>query len=161
MAEIRDINAPEHKAHICNAILRALPSWFGIEASIIEYGKDTQAMPFWAAFEGDVPVGFLALKEHNAYTSEIYVMGVLKEYHRRGIGRELVACCEGFCRGKGVEYLTVKTLDASRESLGYAKTRQFYFSAGFRPLEVFPLHWDQSNPCLFMGKYLGGVLNCV
>ena len=91
---------------------------------------------------------------HTPYASEICVMGILKQYHRLGIGRKLVETCEAFCHENNTEYLTVKTLDGSRESQSYAKTRQFYMSMGFRPLEVFPLHWDAANPCLFLAKYL-------
>ncbi len=154
MFDVRQVECPECKAHICNQILRSLPNWFGIETAIVAYVKDTQRMPFWAAFIGEAPVGFVALKEHNAYTSEVCVMGVSEEYHRHGIGRELIKRCELFAIDKGIEFLTVKTLDASRESRSYAKTRKFYLSLGFRPLEVFPLLWDENNPCLFMVKYL-------
>jgi len=48
----------------------------------------------------------------------------------------------------------VKTLDESAPDAFYAKTRQFYLRAGFKPLEVFPLHWNKENPCLFMAKPL-------
>ena len=40
------------------------------------------------------------------------------------------------------------------ESKSYKKTRLFYQSVGFKPLEVFPMHWDKDNPCLFMAKSL-------
>ena len=53
-----------------------------------------------------------------------------------------------------MEYLTVKTLDESRECSSYEKTRLFYLKAGFKPLEVFPMLWDEYNPCLFMAKYI-------
>ena len=35
------------------------------------------------------------------------------------------------------------------------ETREFYLSMGFAPLEIFPLFWNEENPCLFMAKYLG------
>ena len=111
-------------------------------------------MPFWVAYDGESPVGFIALKVHNAYTAEICVMGILRDYHRQGIGKKLIACCEEFCRESNFEYLTVKTLDGSAQSKSYEKTRQFYTAIGFRALEVFPLYWDKDNPCLFMAKYL-------
>ena len=79
-------------------------------------------------------------------------MGVLVEYHRKGIGRNLVAACEKLCREKKQEYLTVKTLAESRESKSYEKTRQFYLSLGFKPIEIFPTLWDEDNPCLLMVK---------
>ena len=154
MIKINEIVIPEEKSAICNSVLRALPSWFGIETAIVDYVKEVQTMPFYAAFDGVEPVGFVAIKIHNPYTSEIYVMGVLKEYHRKGIGRKLVALCEQYCKDNNMEYLTVKTLDESRESKSYEKTRLFYLSVGFRPLEVFPLLWDEDNPCLFMAKHI-------
>lgn len=154
MFDIKQIDAPEQKAAICNTILRALPSWFGAEASIVDYVEKTQSMPFWAAFDKEKPLGFVALKVHNSYTAEVCVMGILAHYHRNGIGKQLVQCCESFCAGQHIEYLTVKTLDSSVPSDSYAKTRQFYLALGFRPLEVFPLYWDKDNPCLLMVKYL-------
>ena len=154
MFEIKQIDTPEQKADICNVILRALPNWFGVEASIISYVDETQYMPFWAAFDGAAPIGFVALKLQTPYAAELCVMGILKEYHRNGIGKKLVECCEFFCANHSTEYLTVKTLDESAPSKSYAKTRQFYLAMGFRPLEVFPLHWNKENPCLFMAKNL-------
>jgi len=151
---IRQVEAPEKKARICNDVLRALPSWFGVEASIVDYVEKTQGMPFWAAFDGDAPVGFVALKAHTPYAAEVCVMGVLRAYHRQGIGKALIKCCEAHCIERTMAYLTVKTLDESGESESYDKTRRFYMAMGFRPLEVFPLYWDADNPCLLMAKHL-------
>ena len=152
--EIKEIHDKELKSEICNDILRALPSWFGVEASIVDYTQSVRDMPFYAAFVGETPVGFAAIKEHNEFTAEVCVMGVLTEYHRQGIGRELIHLCEDYCAATKREFLTVKTLDESRASKSYEKTRLFYLGMGFRPLEVFPLLWDENNPCLFMAKYL-------
>ena len=109
-------------------------------------------MPFYAAFDNGKPIGLVAMKIHNPHTAEINVMGVIKEQHRQGIGKKLILRCEEYCRNNGIEFLTVKTLDESRESKSYEKTRLFYRSVGFTPLEVFPLFWDKDNPCLFMAK---------
>ena len=143
------------KSDICNKILRALPDWFGVEASIVDYVGQVRSMPFYAAFDGASPVGFVAVKVHNAFTAEVCVMGILREYHRHGIGGKLIERCRAYCMENGQEFLTVKTLDASAESESYKKTKLFYEAMGFRPLEVFPLHWDKDNPCLFMAKSVG------
>jgi len=155
--KIREIISPDERGAICNKILRSLPDWFGIEASIVDYAEDTRSMPFYAAFAGDETdaVGFLAIKEHNEHTAEICVMGILSEYHRTGIGRELTERAVRRCAAAGKTFLTVKTLDESANSDDYARTRKFYYAMGFIPLEVFPLLWDESNPCLFLAKYLG------
>jgi hypothetical protein len=63
--------------------------------------------------------------------------------------------CEEYCRKHGHEYLTVKTVDESAGYESYAKTRRFYLGVGFVPLEVFPLLWDEANPCLMMIKRVG------
>ena len=154
MVEIREIDNPDEKSAICNDTLRALQKWFGIENSIVDYVGQVKSMPFAAAFADNKAAGFAALKVHNPFTSEVCVMGVLEEYHRRGIGKMLIDFCESYCKRSETEFLTVKTLDESRESKSYEKTRLFYLSMGFRPLEVFPLLWDESNPCLFLAKHL-------
>ena len=150
--ELKEIEETEKKSEICNAILRALPSWFGNEPAIVDYTNQVRDMPFLAAFVDSSSVGFMAVKEHNQYTAEICVMGILSDYHRQGIGRKLIRWCEEYCEATGKEFLTVKTLDESRASKSYDKTRQFYLAVGFKPLEMFPLHWDKDNPCLFLVK---------
>jgi GNAT superfamily N-acetyltransferase len=149
---LREIHAPNEKSAICSNILRALPHWFGVEASIADYVENVRQMPFFAVFDENKPIGFAALKEHNSYTAEVCVMGVLPERHRSGFGRMLVERCVRYCEETRREFLTVKTLDSSRKSVSYEKTRLFYLAMGFRPLEVFPLFWDADNPCLFMVK---------
>ena len=152
MIRIIEVFEPDEKSRICDEILRALPDWFGIEASIVDYIEQVKAMLFYAAFSDNKTIGFAAIKNHNPFTSEIYVMGLLEEYHRQRIGRRLIETCEEYCRENRMEFLTVKTLDASRENESYERTRLFYQAVGFRPLEVFPLLWDEYNPCLFMAK---------
>ncbi|MCL2827718.1 MAG: GNAT family N-acetyltransferase [Oscillospiraceae bacterium] len=155
MVQIKELQNTNEKSTICNAILRALPDWFGVESSIVDYVKQVQTLPFFAAFDDDTPIGFVAIKIHNPSTAELCVMGVLETFHGQGIGKLLINCCETYCNAHKFEFLTVKTLDESRESEHYEKTRLFYLSVGFRPLEVFPLFWDKDNPCLLMAKYIG------
>ena len=154
MIEIRDICNQDEKSAICNDILRALPKWFGVESSIIDYTEQVKTQPFYAAIKNGKVVGFVAIKVHNQFTSEVSVMGVLEDYHGQGIGKRLIKCCEEYCMKNNMEFLTVKTLDESRESKSYKNTRLFYLSAGFKPLEVFPLLWDKDNPCLLMVKHI-------
>ncbi|MCL2379068.1 MAG: GNAT family N-acetyltransferase [Defluviitaleaceae bacterium] len=152
MIEIKEVLAAKTKAEICNNILRALPNWFGVEESIVDYVSGVENKPFYGLFNGDNPVGFVSVLVHNPFTAEIYVMGILEAYHGQGLGKKIVATCEDYCRLHSMEFLTVKTLDASRESAHYARTRKFYESVGFKPLEVFKTLWDEANPCLFMVK---------
>ena len=151
--EIVEVNSG--KSQICERILRALPDWFGIERAIVDYARDIQAMRMFGISDGGEIVGFAALNFHNQWTAEIHVMGVLADYHRRGLGRKLVDYCEAFLIQGGFRFLTVKTLSPSRESAEYEKTRLFYESLGFLPLEEFKTLWGESNPCLLMVKVLG------
>ena len=139
---------------VCEAILRALPTWFGIEEAIVEYVQFVKQNPTVMTFIDDKPMGFLSIKHHSPYTSEIYVMGILPEYHRLGIGRSMVLATETALRDSGVEFLQVKTLASSHPDPGYALTRRFYKALKFRELEEFPTLWGESNPCLMLIKSL-------
>jgi ribosomal protein S18 acetylase RimI-like enzyme len=141
-------------ASVSEPILRALPEWFGDDASNIQYVKDIDAFPTLAAFIAQEAVGFLTIKEHNDYAAEIHVMGVCPAVQRQGIGRALVQAAESSLRQHGVEYLQVKTLSSSDPDEHYAATRAFYFAIGFRPLEDFDRLWSEANPCVQMVKHL-------
>lgn len=139
----------------CVAILRMLPQWFGMEQSIVNYGVDLTHLPTFVAEVNRETVGFLTLKIHTVYAAEIWVMGVHPEYHRRGIGKALLAKAERYLQQQGKEYLQVKTISAADSSPSYAKTRAFYEAVGFRPLEELTELWSEENPCLMMIKWLG------
>ncbi len=136
----------------CAFILRSLPEWFGIEEAIVKYTAEIDHLPTWLVHHQDQSIGFLSIKEHNAFSAELYVMGILKEWHHQGIGRSLITRAQDWLKEKGTEYFQVKTLAPSREDEHYAKTRSFYGSMGFRPLEEFKQIWDEDNPCLVMVK---------
>ena len=46
--ESKELSNPDEKSSICNTILRALPDWFGIEASIVDYVEQVQSMLYIA-----------------------------------------------------------------------------------------------------------------
>jgi GNAT superfamily N-acetyltransferase len=151
-ADIRWIEDADEKARIARALLEALPEWFGIPEAREDYIRGSRDAAFFAAYADSAPVGFIALTAHNAHTAEVYVMGITKPYHRRGMGTALIRKAEEYCRMGGYALLEVKTLDASRENAEYAGTRAFYKAAGFIPLECIPEIWGTANPCLVMVK---------
>jgi ribosomal protein S18 acetylase RimI-like enzyme len=140
------------KSGICMPILRALPAWFGIEPALIHYSAEIDHLPTLLAYDGGEAIGFISLKQHTPYAAEIYVMGILTQYHRMGIGRALIHQCQEWLKQRAVEYLQVKTLGSSQPDESYARTRAFYAAVGFRPLEEFKQIWDEDNPCLIMIK---------
>jgi ribosomal protein S18 acetylase RimI-like enzyme len=142
------------QAELCERILRSLPEWFGIESAIQQFLVDIENLPTLIARQDEQAVGFLTIKQHFNHTAEVYVTGILPEYHRQGIGSQLMAEAENYLRTIGVEYLQVKTLGPSHSDPFYACTRAFYQKHGFRPLEEFKQIWDEDNPCLILIKRL-------
>jgi ribosomal protein S18 acetylase RimI-like enzyme len=154
MIEIREILNQDMKAQITLEIMNALPDWFSPPEDIIRKSEIHRDYPFFSAFDGKKAVGFVALKVHNIYTADIFNIGILKEYHRQGIGHQLVDACISYCKRNSYKFLTVKTLDASAIYEPYNRTRSFYQKEGFYPLEVFTTIWDEENPCLFLLKVI-------
>lgn len=152
--KIIEIFDPQQKSHICNKILRSLPSWFGIESAILDYVRDVQPMETWAAEVDNEIVGFVSLNKHNEHSAEVHVMGVLERYHRNKIGQLLIEKSEENLKKQNFKFLQVKTLSPSRSDVSYDKTRQFYLKMGFVPLEEFKTLWGEANPCLLLIKNL-------
>jgi GNAT superfamily N-acetyltransferase len=148
--DVRAVEDPQARSDLCRHVLGALPGWFGIEQAVTDYVRAVAELPTFAVGRD----AFLALKLHTPAAAEIYVMGVLPERQGEGVGTALVHAAEEFLRARGIEYLQVKTLAPSHPSRHYARTRDFYKSCGFRPLEELRAIWDESNPCLIMIKHV-------
>ena len=151
---IKEIHDKQEKKEISYSILKSLPKWFGIPESTQEYINESGKLPFFAAIDNSKPIGFISIKENNQYTAEIYVMGVLPDYHKQNIGKALFNIALQWAKESGHEYLQVKTLDGSNPDMYYAATRKFYQSVGFRPLECLPELWGKENPCLIMIQHI-------
>ena len=142
---VEEVSA-DKKQSIAREILEALPDWFGIPESREQYIKESADQPFFVLFILDKPVGFLCLKETGKETVELCVMGVLKEYHRKGIGRKLFETARETAKRSGYSFMQVKTVQMGRYE-DYDATNLFYLSLGFKEFEVFPNLWDEWNPC--------------
>jgi len=151
---IEEVIDKKQKMHTTANILKSLPDWFGIPESIQEFIDKSSNLPFFSAVDKSKAIGFISIKENNRYSAEIYVMGILPDYHRQGIGRALIDSVISWAKEKGYEFLQVKTLDESHPDVHYSDTRKFYFSVGFRPLECLPELWGKDNPCLIMIKHI-------
>ncbi len=151
---VKEEKDPNKKSNICECILRSLPEWFGIEKAIIDYIEGVKDKLFLAVYVKSIPVGFISMKEHNEYTSEIYLLGIAKELHGRGIGKRLFGVVERRMREQNKKFISVKTLGGSHPDENYKRTRKFYRAVGFYPLEELTTLWDEKNPCLIMVKPL-------
>jgi GNAT superfamily N-acetyltransferase len=142
------------KGDLCRRLLKSLPEWFGIPEAIENYSTEVEFLPVLAAVNDGIEIGFIALKFQTAVAADAYVLGVAKEWHRRGVGKALFAAAEKLSLARGAKFMTVKTIASSHPDPNYARTRLFYEAIGFEPLEVFPSLWGSHNPCLMMLKLL-------
>ncbi len=150
-----EIRCGVDKSRICSAILRQLPDWFGLEFAIGDYERKVKSQWFLAAFAEDKPVGFISIEEHNLYTSEIHVMGILGIFQGHGLGSELLRVAEAKLRmTPDKQFLMVKTLSDTHPDPHYRQTRRFYRKMGFYPLAELTALWGEENPCLLMVKTL-------
>lgn len=136
----------KEKEIIARRILEALPEWFGIPEAREEYIRASVNQQFFAAMKEEKPIGFLCMKETGKDTVELSVMGVLKEFHRQGIGRKLFMQAKEKAAKDGFSFIQVKTVQMGRYE-EYDNTNKFYISLGFKEFEVFPTLWDEWNPC--------------
>ena len=143
---IEQIYEPQVKEKIVREILKALPDWFAIEEGREQYIKESAEQICIGAIKDAKYVGFLCLKETGKDTLELAVMGVLKEYHRQGIGRKMFMIAKNIASEKGYSFLQVKTVQMGKYE-DYDNTNRFYISLGFKEFEVFPMLWDEANPC--------------
>lgn len=143
---IRVINDTQEKQGISRFVLESLPEWFGIMEAREQYIRESADEIMLASVENNQPNGFLCLKETGRDTVELAVMGVLKECHRKGIGRDLFEHAKRIAVEKGYSFIQVKTVQMGRYE-EYDNTNRFYLSLGFKEFEVIPTLWDEWNPC--------------
>lgn len=144
--QVVEITNDIEKANITRYILEALPDWFAIPEAREEYIHNSTGKIFFSAYIEEKPIGFLYLKQTGQDTVELAVMGVLKEYHRNGIGKALFESAKKVICEKGYSFIQVKTVQMGTYE-DYDITNKFYISLGFKELEIFPTLWDEWNSC--------------
>lgn len=150
---IKEITEKNEKERIARTILLDLPEWFGLPESTENYIVESQEMPFLSCFDGEKPIGFIVLNETSKDCADIFVMGILKDYHRKGIGTKLYEAYEELARSLGYSYSQVKTVRSGHYQ-EYDFTNDFYVAMGYKEFECFPDMWDEWNPCQIYVKYL-------
>ena len=148
------IENKEEKKRIARNILEALTDWFGVPEAREKYISESADQKMVVQYDDGEPVGFLCLKETGKETVELHVMGVLKEYHRKGIGRALfneakeIACLDGYL------FMQVKTVQMGKYP-EYDDTNRFYIDCGFKEFELIPELWSEEDPCQIYVMYIG------
>ena len=151
---IEQIQDAALKKTISRNVLEALRDWFEVDESREKYILDCAGWIFLAAKEEDQYVGFLCLKETGRETVELAVMGVLREYHRKGLGRALFEEAKKTAKEKGYSFMQVKTVKEGMYA-DYDITNRFYQSLGFKEFEVIEEIWGKDNPCQIYVMSLG------
>lgn len=128
MIKIRQLTQKDIEAVI--QIAQALPDWFDANARQRAIPVDLRFQDGFVAEEDGQILGFMTL-----YVAEGRVnigwMGVLPDHQGQGIGGQLIAAAEDFCRECGIPELATYTLGDSVDYPPYAATRAFYFAEGF------------------------------
>ena len=144
--DIKKVQDKNEKTSIARYILESLPDWFAVSESRENYITECAEWAFLAAKVDESYVGFLCLKKTGKDTVEIAVMGVLPEYHRKGIGKTLFEEARKIAMEEGYSFMQVKTVQMGVYE-EYDRTNQFYLACGFKEFEVMKDYWDEKNPC--------------
>jgi GNAT superfamily N-acetyltransferase len=102
---------------------------------------------FWIAFDGDQPVGSVALTPLEENVAELDVMYVAPDHRRAGVARTLFAVLEEHARTVGIKVLRLRAGEPQPEALS------FYRSAGFTPIPAFG-RWADDPTARCFGKTL-------
>lgn len=143
---IEQIDDAAEKRRIARLVLEDLTEWFEVAENREKFISESAGQIFLAAKDGGEDAGFLCLTETGKDTVELAVMGVLKEFHRRGLGRELVDAAKRIAREKGYSFMQVKTVQMGMYE-DYDRTNRFYLACGFKEFELMKDFWDEKNPC--------------
>jgi ribosomal protein S18 acetylase RimI-like enzyme len=71
-------------------VLDDLPLWFGLPESNNEYCEAVKKYCFICISADEKEIGFVSIKENNKYVYELYVLGIMEAYHRKGIGKKVL-----------------------------------------------------------------------
>jgi N-acetylglutamate synthase-like GNAT family acetyltransferase len=148
-----EITIAEASAPDVERILRALPDWFGIESALQDYVEHARSHPVIGAWCDQRVVGIVVVQSTSEVACEVHLLAVDPGLHRRGVGRALMTAVEQQLTDSPARLLHVKTLGPSYPDAHYARTRAFYESVGFLPMEELHDFWP-GNPCLIMVKSL-------
>jgi rhodanese-related sulfurtransferase/GNAT superfamily N-acetyltransferase len=136
-------------APACDAIIAALPEWFGDEHGIRECADAVRTEPGFVATVDASVVGFLTVVRPRSHVAEISWMAVHPGHRGTGHGRALVDALVQTLHGDGTRFLAVKTLSDRDPYPPYAETRAFYEAMGFVPLMDLDI-WGPENPALLL-----------
>jgi GNAT superfamily N-acetyltransferase len=117
-----ELTPPAQGAEFQAYVERAIQEELG---RIEEYYFAREGLGFWVAEEGGV-IGMVGIERHAEDSAELRRMAVGKAHRRKGVGRELLATAEAFCRDYGYRRVVLSTSELQ------AAAARLYESAGYR-----------------------------
>ena len=137
-------------ADACDAIMRGLPEWFGLEHGLVECRAGAvREDGGLAAVEGGArrrvrdaaPVDGCGARDHLARRAP--------RAARHGLGTALVEAAVARARAEGATFVTAWTVAASDPDPHYASTRAFYARMGFAAAAEAEI-WGPENPAVLL-----------
>lgn len=150
--EIDDVSRPQVLA-LLGEHLREMYSWSPPELVFAFDAKRLKApgITLWTAWDGDVLLGCIALKELSATQGELKSMRTASQARRRGAGRALLAHALDVARARGYRDVLLET--GTHPAFGPAQ--ELYRSVGFRVCGPFADYVENGNS-VFMVLRLAG-----
>lgn len=125
---------PDLAEGLCRKITVDLPEYFGLPEVNEHYAVGVRSRLNLAACIGEEYVGLISIDFPYPENTNIYWMGILRDYHRTGIGQILSYEAFKHANNRGAKTISVETLSPEEADENYLKTYQFYKSLGFAPL---------------------------
>ena len=125
---------PDLAEGLCRKITVDLPEYFGLPEVNEHYAVGVRSRINLAARVGEEYVGLISIDFPYPENANIYWMGILRQYHRTGIGKILSYKALKQAKNSGAKTISVETLSPEETDENYLKTYHFYKSLGFAPL---------------------------
>lgn len=125
---------PDLAEELCHKITVDLPEYFGLPEVNEHYAVGVRSRLNLAARVGEEYVGLISIDFPYPENANIYWMGILRDYHRAGIGKILSYEAFKQAKNRGAKTISIETLSPEEADENYLKTYNFYRSLGFAPL---------------------------
>lgn len=138
---------------LCRQITFDLPEYFGLPECNELYARGVREHINFAVMADNRHIGLLSLGFPYPKSSNIYWMGVLRQYQGQGIGSLLIEEACRYAAKNAATIMTVETLAPAGSDENYLKTYHFYASQSFNPLfNLKPMNYEWNM--VYMAKDL-------
>ena len=153
--QIRVVEDGKKKADVTRRVLTDLSEWFTSRADIEKSAMMSMDHPMYAAYLGDEILGFSVVKAHNEKIADVYKIGIVKDYHRNGIGKVLLSAAEDYAREHGFDYIMVRLPAAPKKGSPLEGTCGFFADCGYMPFDRFRELKNELDQKLCLAKFIG------